>query len=306
MQKRNGRSAGARILVSLAMSSLVAAVAVLSMASSALATPKGAYAIFADCPLKVSGLNACLYAKTESGVFTVGKKTVPLEKVTVLQGGLKETPPEGVEFVAAADGNTLTKVPQNVPGGLSGLINCTEIKGSGILEILERNTCKGIFENGLTGVTATTELAAPAKSIFLNLGGLLFGEGTALTLPVKVHLENPLLGSSCYIGSNSAPINIELTTGTTSPPPPNKPISGSPGSFEFVGEGAEIFQISKNSLVNNSFAAPQTNGCGGIFEFLIGPIINSQLGVPSAAGHNTAILNGTLSQASAEAVKAHE
>ncbi len=295
------RLGGTRGRALLAATSLVALLVGLSVASPAMATPKGAFAVFAECP--TSSVEACIYAKTESGLFTVGKKTVPIEKPIILQGGLT-TSGEAVMFHGAAGGNTLTKVPQNVPGGLSGLVNCKEIKGSGILEILERGTCESIFENGLTGVTATTELAAPASSIGISLAHLLGGVGTALSLPVKVHLENPLLGSSCYIGSNSAPIVIELTTGTTSPPPPNKPITGSPGVLEFPGEG--ILRISKNSLVNNSFAAPKTNGCGGIFEFLIGPIINSELGVPAAAGTNTAILNGTLEQASAEAVIAHE
>jgi hypothetical protein len=302
---RRGFRRSTRALGLLVAAALVASVGVLSTASSALATPKGEFAVFADCPLKVTGILSCVYAKTESGEFTVGKKTVPLEKAQTLQGGFKESAGGELEFVAAADGNTLSKTPQNVPGGLSGLVNCTEIKGSGILEILERGTCKSIFENGLTGVTATTELAAPASSVHFFLGNLINEEGIALSLPVKVHLENPLLGSSCYIGSNSAPIVIELTTGATSPPPPNKSIKGKEGTP--VGlEGGEILKISNNSLVNNSFAAPKTNGCGGIFEFLIGPIINGQLGVPSAAGHNTAILNGTLEQSSAESVKAHE
>jgi hypothetical protein len=80
------------------------------------------------------------------------------------------------------------------------------------------------------------------------------GDFEAVQLPVKVHLENPFLGSSCYIGSNSSPIVINLTTGTTSPPPPNTPIKGSKGTIEVAGEGAiDIFR--KNSLVNNSFAA---------------------------------------------------
>lgn len=304
MRKRIRRLAGKRPLTLLAVASLAASFGVLSAASTAMATPKGEFAVFADCPLTVPGLNACLYAKSESGVFTVGKKTVPLEKAVILQGGLKERTETEFEFFAAQDGNTLTKVPQNVPGGLSGLVNCTEIKGSGILETLERGTCKGIFENGLTGVTATTELAAPASTIKVNLGNILGETGTGLQLPVKVHLENPLLGSSCYVGSNSAPILIPFTTGTTSPPLPNKPISGKAGTLEFTESG--ILKLLNNSLVNNSFAAPKTNGCGGIFEFLIGPIINASLGVPAAAGNNTAILNGIQELAPPELVKASE
>jgi hypothetical protein len=300
------RSVWGRALLMLVLTSLAASIGVLSAASSALATPTGEFAVFSDCPVNVSKVIACIYAKTESGEFVVGKKTVPLEKPVILQGGLREVNPEALaEFTAATDGNTLTKAPQNVPGGLAGLINCTEIKGFGLLEVLERGTCKSIFENGLTGVTATTELAAPAGAIGVKLGNLLNQEGTALSLPVKVHLENPLLGSSCFVGSSSSPVILELTTGKTSPPAPNKPISGKLGTLEFGGEG-EILKIHNNSLVDNAFAAPKSSGCGGIFEFLIGPIINSQLGVPSAAGHNTAILNGTLQQTAAAAVKAHE
>jgi hypothetical protein len=306
MRNRIGRLAGSRRRASLVVVSLVASFAALSMASSAMATPKGEFAVFADCPLSVSTLNACLYAKTESGSFTIGKKTVPIVNPTILQGGLKENPVGSgkVEFVAAADGNTLSKTPQKVPGGLSGLVNCTEIKGSGFFEKGLRAACESVFENSFTGVNATVELAAPASSIGINLGALLGGVSTALSLPTKVHLENPLLGSECYIGSNSAPVVINLTTGTTSPPPPNKAISGSVGELEFTESG--ILRVHKNSLVNNSFAAPGTNGCGGIFAFLLGPIINSQLGVPAAAGLNTAILNGTLQQTGAQTVREHE
>jgi len=266
--------------------------------ASAMATPKGEFAIFADCP--VTTVNACIVAKTESGKFIVGKETVPIEKTITLQGGLIENEAEELKFVAAKDGNTLSKTPQKVPGGLAGLVKCNEISN-----FLERIACEVVFENGVTGVNATTELAAPASSIGINEGNFFSQTGTALSLPVKVHLENPFLGSSCYIGSNASPIVINLTTGTTAPPPPNKPITGSPGTIELKGEGL-IGVFSKNSLVNNSFAAPGATGCGGLFEFLIDPIVNSKLGLPSAAGHNTAVLNGTIEQAAASDVKAHE
>ena len=268
-------------------------------ASTALATPKGDYAVFSDCPLSHPELAGCVFAKTESGKFIVGKKTVPIEKTITLQGGFTQGE-TGLTFVGAADGNTLSKTPQNVPGGLAGLINCKEISN-----FFERIACELIFENKLTGVSATTELAAPASSIGLNPINLLNEEGTALSLPVKVHLENPFLGSSCYVGSNSAPIILELTTGTTSPPLPNKPIKGSKGTIGFAGEGG-ILVLSKNSLVNNSFAAPGTNGCGGIFSAIIDPLVNASLGIPSAAGTNTAILEGVLEQTAAESVKEHE
>jgi hypothetical protein len=284
-----------------AIALLGAAVAALMVAVPAMATPKGAYAVFSECPTSNAAVEACLYAKTESGEFVVGKQTVPITNPITLQGGLAEDELTGAtEFVAAAKGNTLTKSPQNVPGGLLDFVNCKEISN-----IIERIACELVFENKTTGVNATTELAAPASQILLKEGNLLEGEGTALQLPLKVHLENTFLGSECYIGSNSHPIVIPFTTGTTSPPAPNKPIKGNPGTATF-SEGGTILTISKNSLVNNSYAAPEATGCGGAFSLLIDPIIDSKLGLPAAAGHNTAILNGTLKQAGAPAVRASE
>jgi hypothetical protein len=287
---------------------LFAALVVLASASSALATehhPTGDYAVFNQCPLSNSATNVCLYAQTASGEFTVGKKTVPIKNTITLQGGVhvvlnEEREIIAEEFIGAENGVTLSDPGQSVPGGLAGLVNCYEVSN-----FFERLACEVVFENGFTGVTATTELAAPASSIGINGNNLVEATGTALELPVKVKLSNPLLGESCYIGSNSAPIPLPLTTGTTSPPAPNKPISGKVGKIELKDE-LNLTILRENSLVNNSFAAPGAEGCGGIFSFLIDPLVNAKLGVPSTAGHNTAILNGTLQQANAPAVKASE
>lgn len=119
---------------------------------------------------------------------------------------------------------------------------------------------------------------------------------------MKLKLGNPLLGEHCYAGSNSHPIVVALTTGTTSPPLPNKPITGNPGTLTIEEE--EIFKISGNSLVNNTFAAPGVEGCG-LIPFLIDPLVDFAMGVPAPSGHNTAVLNGTLEISPAERVRAH-
>jgi hypothetical protein len=296
-----GRLAGTRRIV---LALLVVTLGALGAASPALAVehhPKGLFAPFKDCPLSNSAVEECVFAKTTSGEFVAGNSNVPITNPVTLQGGTSENAEGEQKFYGAEDGNTLSKSPQKVPGGLAGLIRCNEIAN-----ILERIACELVFENGATGVNATTELAAPASSIGINTSNLAVGEGMALTLPVKVHLENPLLGSTCYIGSNSKPIVIVFTTGTTSPPPPNKPITGKPGEGEILEEGA-LFRIHNNSLVNNSFAAPGVTGCGGIgVELILDPLINAKLALPAAAGHNTAILNGTVEQAAALAVKRSE
>jgi hypothetical protein len=112
------------------------------------------------------------------------------------------------------------------------------------------------------------------------------------------------------VGSTSKPVNIELTSGTTSPPLPNLPITGTLGEIEGKDEG-QLVILKKNSLVNNTFAAPTSEGCGsqilfGIFTGIIDSAVNSQLELPSTSGNNTAILKGTLENASAAAVKASE
>jgi hypothetical protein len=305
MLHRKERSKSVRKVTLLLMAALTVFAAF--GAAGASAAPKGEYAVFADCPTKNPELAGCIAAKSESGEFVIGKQTVPLLKAQTLQGGFTENEETGEQhFVAAADGNTLPKTPQKVPGGLTGLVNCLEIKGEGLLEKLERGSCEAIFENGTTGVNATVELAAPASSITLNENNLLSeSNGTAIGLPLKVKLENPLLGSECYIGSNASPVHVELTTGTTAPPLPNKPIKGKTGTVTTRAEG-RILVISNNSLVNNSFAAPGVSGCGGIFSFLLNPIINAKIGLPASAGHNTAKLNGKLEQTGVEAAREHE
>jgi hypothetical protein len=272
--------------------SLIALLAALG-ASSAAATPSGEYAVFADCPVSNLELAACLVSRTESGEITLGKQAVPIVATQTLQGGYTEEGSGAEHFVGAADGNTLSKTPQKVPGGLVGLVKCNEITGSGLLEDLARAACELVFENGVTGVNATTELAAPASSIGINEENVLEESGTGLSLPIKVKLENPLLGSECYIGSNAHPVVLNLTSGTSGA------AKGKRGKLSDRAEGG-ILVITGDTLVDNTFAAPAATGCGGLFSSLIDPLVNSKVGLPAAAGTNTAILNNTLEQSGAD------
>jgi hypothetical protein len=274
---------------------LMVPLASLGAASPALAKePTGAFKRFVQCPRFTPGVAVCIFSEITGGQVTIGSTSVPIEKPSVikLQGGYtfnEET--EAETFVGAINGETLSKTPLKVPGGLLGLIKCNEIKGEGFFEKLLRGSCEAVFENAFTGVNATTELAKPASAIGINSNNLINEEGVALQLPVKVRLENPLLGSECYIGSEAHPVILNLTTGTTKPPLPNKPIKGTVGDLEF-GEEGKIIELLGNSLVDNAFAAPEVTGCGGLASFLLDPIIDAKLGLPSAAGKNTAIQSG--------------
>jgi hypothetical protein len=252
------------------LATALATIAGLGAPSAAMAGLQHEFEVFANCPVNAPKVSSCVESNVTGGEFVLGKKKVTIDKPVVLQGGEAEE-----QLVAATNGETLSKTALTVPGGLLGV-------------------------EGLGGeVTATAELAGTVK---LNVEGLLFAKGTAVSLPLKVKLDNPLLGPACLIGSEREPLAVNLTTGTTSPPAPNEPVAGSPGHLSFVADG-RIERIAGGSLVNNSFAVGAANGCGGLAFLLIDPAVDLSAGVPSAAGHNTAILNGTLEQATAREVK---
>jgi hypothetical protein len=231
---------------------------------------------------------------TSSGTFTLGKKAVPIKNPVTLQGGYEGSGSE-IKFFGAEDGNTLSKSPQPVPGGLTGITAPTSWP-----KFLQELFNEDIINKGLTGVNATLELAAPATSIKLSTENLLFEEGVALQLPVKVHLENAFLGSNCYIGSTSSPLIVPLTTGTSGK------LKGSAGTFS-ANEAFTLLTFSGGKLVNNTFTAPGATGCGGfLIEYLVDPLVNSIVGVPAGAGVNSAILEGKIQDAASSAVRASE
>ncbi len=268
--------------------------------SASASAHTGEFAKFNYCPSTTSGVAKCLYSVTGGGTFILGKKEVPIVNPVTLQGGVSAANSEHVStFYGATNGETLSKTGEPVPGGLAGLVNCDKIS-----EPIAKLLCGVGVENGLTGVNATLELALPASEIEVSEYNLTRGEGVALKLPVKVHLENPFLGSACYVGSSSSPLILNLTTGTTEPPAPNKPITGKDGKISFK-EHYEIVEIAENELVENAWSAPAASGCGGALSLLIDPILDEEVGLPSAAGHNTAILQNTIDVAAAESVNEH-
>ena len=276
-----------------------AAAMMLVPASQAFASshhPTGAFEQFGECPLSNPEVTACIYSESNGGYFQTGAKTVPLVNAVVLQGGLA-----GLTqfFVGAENGETLSKTPQPVPGGLLGIV--APKWWPGWLQSWFNNA----INEGFTGVNATVEIAGSDSAVKVNTLNLLFEKGTAISLPAKIRLSNAILGSNCYIGSDSSPITIDFTSGETSPPPPNEPIHGSAGTFE-SSEGGNLLTLSGGELVNNSYAAPEVNGCGGIFSFFIDPLVNSLIELPSPAGTNTAVLEGVLKSGKASAVIASE
>ncbi len=254
----------------------LSAVALMAGAGSAVAAgPTGAYAIFSDCPYENVQVRQCLYVEATGGEFRVGRARIAIVNPLLLQGGTALNFETEVEtFFAAKRGDTLSKTPQ--PGTASA--------------------------NGILNFIATAELARPTSSIEIKAGNLVAGEGTALQLPLRMHLEGEFLGRECYIGSTATPIYLTFTAGRTKPHLPNQPIAGYPGSFAFL-EGGGILSDTGYKLVDNDFAVPAASGCGAK-PGAIDNLLDLAIGLPASAGENTAILTGNLKRAYAPAVVA--
>lgn len=237
----------------------------------------------------------CVYSVTTGGSVTLGKKTVPIKNPVTLQGGFEGEVPN-IEFYGAENGDTLSKTAQPVPGGLVGVT--APLWWPKFL----RDWFNGLIEEGLTGVDATIELTGPTKgltNVELNTANLLFEEGTAVGLPGKIHLENATLGSNCYIGSNSNPVQINLTSGT------DGTLVGDGGELIFP-EPYDLITVEDAKLVNSTFSAPAASGCGGLFSLFIDPLVNTLVGLPAGSGKNSAILEAGFLDAQTEYVKASE
>lgn len=279
---------------------LVAALTTLAFAGTAAAKLTGEFAKFKFCPYDDPKVDRCLYSVTTDGEVVLGNIRVPVEKEVVLQGGYTEADASTFStFIAATNGITLSEASQSVPGGLAGIVPDSSSPP------LVKALTEAFFENSLTALTSTLELAKPASAIQISENHLAEQIGVALKLPVKVHLENPFLGESCYVGSSTSPIVWELTTGITKPPKPNEPIKGGVGDTIFLARG-EVLRLVDTELVDNAWAAPSATGCGGVLAPLINPLVNSQL-MTATAGHNTTRLVNTVDEVLAETVKeSHE
>ncbi len=287
---RMGMHGGRRRAPLLAVAALAVLGALAAAASPALAlNPKveEELAPFKQCPV-YSGAVACVAGTTTEGEFVLGKKAVTINKTVTLQGGLASEGlevGESVPLLGATNGETLSKTPLTEPGGLTGL------------ELL------GLEPGG--EVTATAELAGPPSSVLINKIAFAISSRneTAVTLPVKVKLNNELLGEECYIGSDAEPIVLHLRTGTTDPPSPATPITGSEGKPVGIDHNL-IVDFEHSILVDNDFSVPGASGCGPSgLSSVVDEVIDTDVGLPSSPGESKAIMEGSLEETAASVAK---
>ncbi len=250
----------------------VVAVAMLAPAAEAR-EPAPGYGQFVGCPSpeENSAITTCIHSVVTGGHFDMGNKEVPITSPITINGGTEA----GLKGFTFNSQGGMSKTKQKVPGGVIGLTGLTWL-----LEFL--------------GSEALTLYAVTELTGAVELHGI-----QGISLPIKVHLINGTLGNNCYVGSTSSPISLNLTTGTTSPPPPNEPITGVPatGTFDLKTGIATLH----GTYVDNSFSAPGASGCVltlfGFIPISINGLVNSASGLPAAAGTNETVQELEIQQA---------
>jgi hypothetical protein len=251
---------------------LVFGAAVFLVPTAAFAAPAPGYERFAGCPDKADSAQivGCAVTDVFGGHLQMGKKDTPITDPIKLIMGYDQS---AQSVVASLDGGR-----QRIPGGLIGLTGLDWLRFIYPLNYLQ--------------IYAEPELAGQP-------GGI----NPPISLPLKVQLHNVLLNNDCYIGANSDPIKLNLTPGTTSPPPPNQPITGSNGTITQDPNAPAALFINGTRLVDNAFAAPAARNCDLLsLNLLITALVNAQSGLPSPAGTNETVQDANLAVAPIEAV----
>lgn len=258
-------------------------------------TLNGDWAPFNRCPvdnpamLAANGSDSaayCIAVTSASGAIKIGNLALATGE-SDSQFGLVSSFDEGeetLELVAPPNG-AMQVAPVNIPDGLTEMI-CP------IAPQALRSLCgahRGYVSPGLANIEVNVEQAGELSGF--SLAAATQPEGPFIVEPVRIHLENALLGPRCYIGSESEPIVVPLEALSTP-------------SFHFgyaEGNGTPLTESSEsvNSLVlleffdgtdgDQSFAVPGVNGCGA-WGSLDG-IIDEAAGLPSPAGANGLVLD---------------
>lgn len=283
------RSTWGRPVRMAALAALSIAMAMFSAAPAAFSEVTGEPSEFDLCPTSFAPLGGasllCAHSETTGGQITIGSTSALIDNNpdTVDFGafstsGLGFVGPEVI--VTPTNGEVFAGPAQVVPGGLIGI---TGVLGK-LLSPLDP----------INGVTATVELAGPitpatvldptaVRYFFCATGAInsCFGSpspSSAITVPIKIQLNNAVLGTNCFIGTNANPIVLNLVETPTSQP---QLATGGPGGNTLIVTGAEV--------ADNTFAVPGVTGCGtyGLFN----SIINAKVGLPSPSGKNSVLID---------------
>jgi hypothetical protein len=261
------------------------AAALFALSAPSSATVTGAPSEFNLCPTSFVPPEQepllCSHSETTGGQLTIGNSTVTISNnPDTVDFGTYSTSGLGIlgvsVIVTPTNGMVFGGPAQVVPGGLLGLTG--ELAPlSKPLDPINQVTSSielagPITPNTVVDPTATTAFFCGTGPLFSCLNGP--SPASVITVPIKVHLHNPVLGPNCYIGSNADPIVLNLQETANSAPV----TSGADNALIVTGVEVE----------DNTFAAPGASGCGllGVLD----PILNLKVGLPSPSGKNSALI----------------
>jgi hypothetical protein len=234
----------------------------LAHAPSHQVSPKITIGNFSDCPSLPTGFDPsqflCVLIHITGGQLQIGHSNQIISKNIT------------VPFAEGTD-----------PSGNTVLV-------AGILRSAPMPVLGGIFLQPLVDSITQTDPNLQLSVKPVGVGMAIDPTGnTPVIISQKIKAINPVFGSTCFVGSKQTPITLDPTFGTTSPPPPNQPISGHIDSVSSVGN--EIVII--GTVVDNAFAAPGAQGCGPGDS--LSQVVDEVGALPSPAGTNTAIFQVT-------------
>jgi len=269
--------------VCVAIVGALAACVVLIPAAPASAQLNGLWEPFDRCPVDTPAMLAvngdtddvlCVAANSPNGEIKLGNTTATTGATSLQIGGVSDENGDVTAYQPA--GGALVAEPTDVPGGLTGLMCPSE-------DPVVVAVCDLVTNNDLNRVTANVQPAGNPTD-FKPFNGLSVGQ-PIITVPVKVHLQNPLLGANCTIGSDADPILLRpRNTATPTFAQPRADLDGTPNPT-----GPLVRITTQAPQGDDTFAVPGANDCGVLG--LLDEAINLQQGLPSPSGNNHLVLN---------------
>jgi hypothetical protein len=204
----------------------------------------------------------CVHTTIGSGSFSIGDYTVPVGSPMKIDFGIRW----------AADGPRAT-----TPNGGTPNIYDTTAATDGLIKAPVTEAPLPGLANFWPGVTSADVKVEPAGQI-KNFVPLAVGtEYPIFELPIKLKLEHPLLGSKCYIGTDSNPIVLQAIA-------PDRPTLSQ--VVDPNGHSTVTLKMPDGQLVDRDFAIPGASRCGLLSLGESNWIVNSLFDLPSSSGNS--------------------
>jgi hypothetical protein len=259
--------------------------------------PNGIYKAFTNCPLNNpvmhevmpnsdngGGFTACVAGDATTGSVQIGNITTSLTEPVNVQFGFY-IPPQDANFYPApavsplaGPSAILSTKPDLISKSLTTALGCPSSDATVENICTQAQTRGGVYNQ----VYALAQEAGPITNFQLF----------SWTQWVKFKLINPLLGTSCYIGSNDNPVvvNPSLSSG------PGGGIFENPDPAPTVHPDTFVLGLTGAIASDNTFSAPGVTGCGpgGVANVAVDEALDTASGLPAASGTNSLTLNGSF------------